>query len=417
MIKSKFFHNKRVILTLGLILIALGLISNEKVLTALLSPDGVLAPRSVVIIWVFDVATIVMGGVLAISRSFARLFDLFVGLVLTTLALFGAEKVFYRLNHPPPAADAPPAPYVRHEGEYAYDFFRPDELLGYRPRPDAQVTSIKKSDDTIIYDVVYSIDDYQRRLTPLENGAQRTQFLLFFGGSFVFGEGVNDAETLPFYVGQGASDYRPYNYGLSGYGPQQMLAKLQSNELAGEVPEKEGGAIYVFIDGHVERAIGSMFVYNAWGDRMPYYTTDWGGNLIRKGNFNTGRPLLSTLFRTLDKSEIARYYTLNIPGALRDSHYRFAVRLMAEARDMFREKFKSDQFYVLIYPDEGDYFEDMAAHLAAAELKVLNYDELLKLDEAAGLAIAGDGHPTAKAHQIVAQHIVADLGIGAGEPE
>ena len=113
---------------------------------------------------------------------------------------------------------------------------------------------------------------------------------------------------------------------------------------------------------------------------------------------------------------MAKYYNLNIP-ALRDSHYQFAVRLMAEARDTFRAKFKSDQFYVLIYPDEGDYFEDMAAHLVAAELKVLNYDELLKLDEAAGLAIAGDGHPTAKAHQIVAQQIVADMGIGAGETE
>ena len=105
MVKSNFFNDKRVILTLGLILIALGLISNEKVLAALLSPDGVLAPRSVIIIWVFDVALIVIGLVLAISRSFAHLFDLFVGLVLTALALFGAEKVFYRLNHPPPAPD------------------------------------------------------------------------------------------------------------------------------------------------------------------------------------------------------------------------------------------------------------------------------------------------------------------------
>ncbi len=270
-------------------------------------------------------------------------------------------------------------------------------------------------DETVIYEVVYTIDDRQRRVTPVEDPQERDKFLLFFGGSFTFGEGVNDDETLPFHVAQLAPDYRPYNYGLSGYGPQQMLAKLQSDELAEEVSETKGILIYTFIDAHVERAIGSMYVYNAWGDRMPYYTTDWRGNLFRRGNFKTGRPLLSALYEVLADSEIAKYYHLNIPGELRPGHYRQAVRIIAVARDTFRAKFNSDDFYVVIHPDEGDYFEDMEPYFQAAGLKILNYDELMKLDPDQGLAIKGDGHPTGKAHQIVAQHIVADLGLG-GQP-
>ncbi|OQY36439.1 MAG: hypothetical protein B6243_03195 [Anaerolineaceae bacterium 4572_5.2] len=331
----------------GIALIALGLLANEQTLTALFSADGFLSPRSVVIIWLFDAAMVVIGLTLVISRSFARLIDLFVGLAITALIIFGAEKYFYRLNHPPaPQASAErPQGSVHQEGTYTQNFFQDDDLLGYIPVPNTRVNSIKKLGDDLIYDVEYSIDQYSRREVPgLEfrvSGSEtsntkpetRNQFILFFGGSFIFGEGLNDDETLPAHVGRLAPRYRPYNYGLSGYGPQQMLA-------------------------------------------------------------NT-------------------YFHINLPAKLTDRHYAFAVRVIAEARDAFLQQYPAGQFYVLIYPDEGDYFEDMQPHLDAAGLKILNYDELIKLDPNIGLSIAGDGHPTGKAHQIVAEHLVSDLDIGA----
>jgi hypothetical protein len=402
-------------LSLGLLLMGVALICNEWLLTALFSADGLLSPTSVVVIWVFDTTMLFIGLVLALSRSFTTLFNVLVGLGLTALLLYGAEKIFYRLNHPaaPASAGGPPPPQVSYQGNYTHNFFQVDELLGHKPRPHAQVDSIKKLGDEVVYEVVYSIDAYSRRVTPAENPEQRRQFILFFGDSFIFGEGVNDHETLPFYVSELAPHYRAYNYGLSGYGPQQMLAKLQSDDLAEEVPETEGIAIYVFIDAHVERAIGSMYVYNAWGDQMPYYLVDWQGNLVRRGNFTTGRPLLSTLYRALGQSEIAQYYHINIPARLTRSHYGHTARIIAAARDAFRARYNSDEFYIVIYPDEGDYVEDMIPHFERFGLKYLNYDERLKLDSAAGLSIAGDGHPTGKAHQIVAGWIVTDVGIGA----
>ena len=411
-------HPRRT-LTLGLLLIALGLLANEWLLTALFSGDGELSPRSVVIIWVFDVVIIIIGLVLALSRSWGTLFNVLIGVVITAGLLYGGEWLLYTLNRPQPTANAASAPAQRvwHEGDYAQDFFRPDDLLGYTVRPNAQIRSIKKQAEgdatpTIMYDVVYSIDESHRRITPVDNPQQRDKFLLFFGDSFTFGEGVADDETLPAHVGKSAPQYRPYNYGLSGYGPQQMLARLQSDNLRHEIPEKEGIAIYTFIDGHVERALGSMYVYNAWGDQMPYYALDWQGNLVRRGNFTTGRPLVSTLYSLLGQSEIARYYNVNIPPKLRDRHYAFAARVIAEARDTFKAKYHSDNFYILIYPDEGDYFEDLQSHFETFGLRILNYDERMKLNPDEGLAIPGDGHPTGRAHQIVAGWVVEDLGIG-----
>jgi hypothetical protein len=396
---------------LGLVLIGAGLLLNEWGLTWLFSADGELAPRSVVIIWIFDLVVIGIGLLLVLTRSLATLLNVFIGLGVTALLIYGAEQLFYRLNQPAPSAAAPTGPRVWHEGDYTQDFFRPDQQLGYTVRPDAAITSIKKIDDRVVYDVVYSIDEFHRRETPVGQTEDRTRFLLFFGDSFTFGEGVNDNETLPYYVGELATEYKPYNYGLSGYGPQQMLAKLQSGDLSDEVLEPDGMAIYVFIDAHVERALGSMYVHNAWGDQMPFYRLNGQDNLVRDGNFTTGRPLVSALYATLARSEIAHYYNVNIPPRLMDHHYGFTARVIAEARDEFRARFNSDEFYVVIYPDEGDYAEDIIPHFERLGLKYLNYDELVKLDSDEGLSIAGDRHPTGKAHHMVAGWIVSDLGL------
>jgi hypothetical protein len=203
-----------------------------------------------------------------------------------------------------------------------------------------------------------------------------------------------------------------YNYGLSGYGPQQMLARLHSGSLPAEVPEANGIAIYVFIDAHVERAIGSMYVYNAWGDDMPYYTATLSGQLERHGSFRTGRPVLSSLYEWLGQTEFAHYYNLNIPGKLSAGDYWLTARIIAEARDEFMRQYPAGQFYVAIYPDEGDYFESIEPYFDEFGLKILNYDEWLKLDAAQGTAFVGDGHPTGKANRQVAGWIVQDLGIG-----
>ena len=66
-----------------------------------------------------------------------------------------------------------------------------------------------------------------RPSTILSSGAVFSSSL---GCSVTFGLWVNDDETMP-YVAQYASHYRPYNYGVSGYGPHHMLAQLQSREL------------------------------------------------------------------------------------------------------------------------------------------------------------------------------------------
>ena len=76
-----------------------------------------------------------------------------------------------------------------------------------------------------LYAVVYSVDKRGLRVEPPLAPGHGDRCVLFFGCSYTFGEGVNDAETLPYRTGVLAEGrLRMINFGLHGYGPHQMLA-------------------------------------------------------------------------------------------------------------------------------------------------------------------------------------------------
>jgi len=63
-------------------------------------------------------------------------------------------------------------------------------------------------------------------MTPeVVNGYQRINFL---GDSLTFGAGLNDNETLPYFINQKIRNISVKNFGFPGYGPQQALAIMES---------------------------------------------------------------------------------------------------------------------------------------------------------------------------------------------
>jgi len=77
-----------------------------------------------------------------------------------------------------------------------------------------------------IFDVKYSIGEDGFRVTPLaQNGYRRINFL---GDSLTFGAGLNDNETLPYFINQKMKNISVKNFGFPAYGPQQALAIMES---------------------------------------------------------------------------------------------------------------------------------------------------------------------------------------------
>ena len=110
-------------------------------------------------------------------------------------------------------------------------------------------------DDEPIFDVVYTTNEAGLRASP--PSAEARESILFFGGSFTFGTGVNDDETMPHRGGVATKGkYRVFNFGYAGYGPHQMLAAIEGGLVDEIVIEPPKYVIYQAIPHHVERAAG-----------------------------------------------------------------------------------------------------------------------------------------------------------------
>ena len=68
------------------------------------------------------------------------------------------------------------------------------ESTGYVPRPRIEARVAKTLGGRRVYDVAYRFDDHGRRIVPFDD-ANPERFLIFFGGSRTFGEGVNDDDS------------------------------------------------------------------------------------------------------------------------------------------------------------------------------------------------------------------------------
>ena len=156
-------------------------------------------------------------------------------------------------------------------GSYAQDYFGDNDLLGYGPSADSMdVSSVMRFKDTeeVIYDVNYTIRNGMR-YCPNSNDTSG-KFAIFLGGSFMFGEGLNDDETIPYYYNEkSGAEYDIQNYGFHGYGPHQALAVVENKIITSEVllNASEVDVYYLFLPTHIERAKGAV----SWDQSGPRY--------------------------------------------------------------------------------------------------------------------------------------------------
>jgi len=284
-----------------------------------------------------------------------------------------------------------------------------DALLGFRPQANIVTRVIKRADNgEILFSAVYSIDSFNRRAIPAENNAMRNSSMIFFGCSLMFGEGVNDNETFPYYLAQLMPGYMPYNYGYLGYGPQAMLAKLQNGDVFREVKEKHAMGFYLFIDNHVNRAIGSLQIAGNWGHDMPYYAIDENNRLVRRGSFYSGRHFSTMFYQWLMQNELLKRWIngRDFPP-ITDSHVLFTCRIIEESRNEFKKQFNSDDFYVILY-SRSAYASSMMRYFTEKGIKCLDYhnvDEFLK----EGFSFKHEGHPTPIAFKFLANMVARDI--------
>jgi hypothetical protein len=201
----------------------------------------------------------------------------------------------------------------------------------------------------------------------------------------------------------------PYNYGFHGYGPQQMLARLESDGLRAEIAEADGVLVYLFIDAHVSRAIGSLRVYTQWADDMPFYVLDASGRPWRHGNFNTGRPLTAMAYSLLGRSALLEAFRVDLPVRIDDRHVEITAALLARSQDLFHAQFGPQRFVVVAFPGSR-LAGPLGTALRRRGVEFLDFSALLDPDRPE-YHIPEDWHPTALTNRVLAEHVVDALAL------
>ena len=247
--------------------------------------------------------------------------------------------------------------------------------------------------------VTYHIDSLSRRITPFTNQRTNWKYALFLGCSFTYGEAVGDTSTLPYFFGQ-QTGYHPYNYGVSGHSPAQMLALLQATNLRKQVTEKEGIAIYTYIEDHLARvAPSTRWIANSNG-----YLPDIDPVTLRvDGSYAEKHPVRLRLTNWLYRTNIARLFNIDFPKRYSTDDYQRFANIVRKVKEQYQSQFGNDNFYVVVFPVYP--LNPVLRQLFdQAHLRVIDYADLFIWK-----TTYDNMHPDRDAYKQVANHLAKDL--------
>jgi energy-coupling factor transporter transmembrane protein EcfT len=353
-------------------------------------------PRPFVWIWLSALLVCLFIAARASGEWLRRLSLLGFGLALSLLLLEGVFAIVDKLK--PGGAQV--------TGTYADgDYFVQGGELGYGPMPGARVTSRKAKGKQLVYDVAYTISDHGVRVTK---GDPNGDTWLFMGDSNMFGEGVNDDETLPAYF-SAALDYRAnvINLGFHGYGPQQMLRSLETDRIRPLVHGAVKQVIYEGMLDHPWRAAG----HDDWDVYGPSYALSRNG-VTYTGPFH-GR-YVGFALKVLQKSDFFHF-------VLDRTLYRFALsdedieryaRILERSAQLARSKYASE-LTVLFWDDDNEESRRIVARLRKTAIPLVPVSDIIPRSEWKALELPGDPHPSPEVHRRLAAALVSRFQAGA----
>ena len=255
--------------------------------------------------------------------------------------------------------------------------FEPDEYSGYKLSKNFSNTVLKISNKDTIYKAYYETDSFHRRKIE-GNHYSDSNHLIFFGCSYTFGDGVSNSEIFPQLLKNFFKEkFSVYNYGVPGYGTQQMLTKLQFGEFEKEIVQKKGIAIYVYVPGIIPRNIGAFSTFG-WSNTYPLYTVENHKLKYFKSSFEAS-PLRSKFYKIMNHFNTFKYLK-NIKNfdhpKVSNDHINLTSKIILESKKKYQKKFENSEFYVLIFPHSHGFdtnTEKLKNQLVSDGLDVLDF--------------------------------------------
>ena len=279
--------------------------------------------------------------------------------------------------------------------------FAKDPDLGWKPRPGTH-RIVKTVNGRQIYTANYTIDERGHRRTLSE---PKSPDYVFLGDSFTFGEGIDDADTLP----QSFADLLGrkvgvVNLGVPAYSPAQVLRALQDHLYDNAI----GSAKQFFMltaAWHTDR----IACKDDWVAGAPRYVTI-DDHLVSDGQCAV--PYRSAVMRFLDRT--ATYKVLVSPRwplAQSEDIVNY-INIVSEAARVARDQYQASLYVIYLrnvgYLHFSGYSDDEIINcLRARGVEV--FDLTSPNDGKDGFAISGDGHPNGKANRMRSVELLRHL--------
>lgn len=235
-----------------------------------------------------------------------------------------------------------------------------DDVVGYKGRKNAAQTETKYYRGEKLYEVVYTMDANGWRVTSNDaRGAKGNKpCVLFFGGSYAFGWGLNDQDTLPYRVqAQSAGRFDVYNLSFMTHGPHQMLAALEQGLVSASVnckPQEVKHVIYETVPTDVRRAAGLQDGIDL--HHAPQYVLKADGEVAYRGIFGQDNSRTEKIRRQLSKSYFARILAGGDAIHYRRYHNDDVVLYLAildSAKKRMKALYPDSDFHVLVWENDG----------------------------------------------------------------
>jgi hypothetical protein len=295
------------------------------------------------------------------------------------------------------------------------DWLVADAELGYRPRPGTKVVASSTYGAKTIFHATYTITPDGLRATPAAPAGADTY--LFVGESFMFGQGLDDDQTLPAQFAR-ANDFkvRTLDFAAPGYAPNQLVRAFET----GRFDSLKGRPVKAVVTWIIPADMARVTGEESWLASSPRYVLE-NGTPHFTGSFER--------HRWRDPLAGARYFA--------DQHFPFIAAigrderqerqaalftaLLVRLQELAREKLGAPLLILYSWPDEdappGDFGTERSqaklvsilAGLRDRGLPLFSAERPTYGQPVSKLMIPHEGHPTAFTVRLIAEALKKKL--------
>ncbi len=253
-------------------------------------------------------------------------------------------------------------------------------------------------------------DNYKRRVSSSPfNKNSKDHFNLFFGGSFLNGDGVADEFTLPSQIQAGLAHYQSYNYCIDGGSAVHALTLASRRQLASQIPQKSGNVFFEITGSSIGRVRGTP-ANSSWLKDLPYAEVNSSGQLGLKGTLEEAGPLYWFLINWMRLSVFSKI--INVSDNDWDEFFpdrtQTLCQIIVETKKIVSEQLNVEGFHVLGYgiKNESQVSLSNCFQKAGIKLHLLNTSNLEKC-----LSKVRPSHPSELAHAESASYLIHNLNL------